>query len=85
MILSERRFGVEGSGIKYNAYALWGNWTGVQNWVCGYQPLHSTVVYDCIPEVSRGLIKATFDSNPNSLLAAWWWPLMSTYLLFQPS
>jgi len=44
------KFGVEGSGIKYNAYALWGNWTGVQNWVCGYQPLHSTVVYDCIPE-----------------------------------
>ena len=45
------RFGVEGSGVKYNAHSLWKNWTGVDNWVCSYVPIQSTLIYDCIPEV----------------------------------
>ena len=47
------RFGIQGSGIKYNAYALWANWTDVTNWVCSYIPITSVLIYDCIPEVSR--------------------------------
>jgi len=44
------KFGIQGSGIKYNAYALWANWTDVTNWVCSYIPITSVLIYDCIPE-----------------------------------
>jgi len=45
------RFGIQGSGIKYNAHAYWQNWTGpINNWVCGYYPMLATVIFDCIPE-----------------------------------
>jgi len=45
------RFGIQGSGVKYNAHAYWKNWTGpVDNWVCGYYPILATVIFDCIPE-----------------------------------
>ena len=47
------RFGIQGSGIKYNAHAYWKNWTGpISNWVCGYTPMLGMIVLDCIPEVS---------------------------------
>ena len=42
---------MEGSGVKYNAHSLWKNWTGVDDWVCSYVPIQSTLIYDCIPEV----------------------------------
>ena len=45
------RFGIQGSGVKYNAHALWRNWTDVTNWVCSYYPINSALIYDCIPEV----------------------------------
>ena len=48
------RFGIQGSGVKYNAHALWRNWTDVTNWVCSYYPINSALIYDCIPEVRRG-------------------------------
>jgi len=44
------KFGIQGSGIKYNSYALWKNWTNVDNWVCSYFPISSVLIYDCIPE-----------------------------------
>ena len=44
------RFGIQGSGIKYEAKHQWKNWTDVTNWVCSYQPILSTVIFDCIPE-----------------------------------
>ena len=47
------RFGIQGSGVKYNAHALWRNWTDVTNWVCSYYPINSALIYDCIPEVRR--------------------------------
>ena len=49
------RFGIQGSGIRYNAHAYWKNWTGpISNWVCGYSPMLGMIVLDCIPEVSTG-------------------------------
>ena len=54
------RFGIQGSGIKYNAHAYWKNWTGpISNWVCGYTPMLGMIVLDCIPEVSAGGISLT--------------------------
>ena len=50
------RFGIQGSGVKYNAHALWKNWTNVNNWVCSYYPINSVLIYDCIPEVILPLI-----------------------------
>ena len=47
------RFGIQGSGVKYNAHSLWKNWTDVTNWVCSYIPITSVLIYDCIPEVSN--------------------------------
>lgn len=45
------KFGIQGSGIKYNAHSLWRNWTGeVTNWVCSYFPIKSALIYDCLPE-----------------------------------
>jgi len=44
------KFGIQGSGLKYNAHALWKNWTNVNNWVCSYTPVNSVLIYDCIPE-----------------------------------
>lgn len=45
------KFGIEGSGIKYNAHAYWKNWTRpIANWVCGYHPISATIIFDCIPE-----------------------------------
>ena len=49
------RFGIQGSGLKYNAHALWKNWTNVNNWVCSYTPINSVLIYDCIPEVGSVL------------------------------
>ena len=49
------RFGIRGSGIKFEAKHYWANWTDppseVENWVCAYQPIIHTVIFDCIPEV----------------------------------
>ena len=51
-IFYDPRFGIQGSGVKYNAHALWRNWTGdVTNWVCSYFPIKSVLIYDCLPEV----------------------------------
>ena len=33
-IRREVRFGIKGSGIKYEAKHQWKNWTDVSNWVC---------------------------------------------------
>jgi len=45
------KFGIEGSGLKYNSHAYWKNWTApIANWVCGYYPILGLVIFDCIPE-----------------------------------
>ena len=44
------RFGIQGSGIKYEAKHQWKNWTDVTNWVCSYTPILNTVIFDCLPE-----------------------------------
>jgi len=45
------RFGIQGSGIKFEAKHYWANWTRpVNNWVCGYYPILNTVIFDCLPE-----------------------------------
>ena len=44
------RFGIIGSGIKYEAKHQWKRWGEVDNWVCAYQPILNTVIYDCLPE-----------------------------------
>lgn len=45
------RFGIQGSGLKFEAKHYWANWTQpVTNWVCGYYPIINTVIFDCIPE-----------------------------------
>jgi len=45
------RFGIVGSGIRYNAKQHWANWTRpVENWVCGYTPILGLVIYDCLPD-----------------------------------
>ena len=44
------RFGIQGSGIKFEAKHQWKRWGNVDNWVCAYQPILNTVIYDCIPE-----------------------------------
>jgi len=44
------KFGIQGSGIKYNAHVYWKNWTAVTNWVCSYFPISSNIIYDCLPE-----------------------------------
>ena len=47
------RFGIQGSGLKFEAVHYWANWTApVTNWVCGYYPIINTVIFDCIPEVN---------------------------------
>ena len=52
------RFGIQGSGLKFEAKHYWRNWTApVNNWVCGYYPITSTVIFDCIPEVKKILEK----------------------------
>merc|ERR1712215_387162 len=35
------KFGIQGSGLKYNAWSYWSNWT---------HPVSTMVIYDCIPE-----------------------------------
>ena len=59
------RFGIQGSGLKYNAYALWANWTDVTNWVCSYIPVTSVLIYDCIPEVGGGVSIIAFNTKLN--------------------
>ena len=49
-IRREVRFGIQGSGIKYEAKHQWKNWTDVSNWVCSYHPILNTVIFDCLPE-----------------------------------
>ena len=44
------RFGIQGSGIKFEAKHQWKRWGEVDNWVCAYQPILNTVIYDCLPE-----------------------------------
>ena len=44
------RFGIQGSGIKFEAKHQWKSWGPVDNWVCAYQPILNTVIYDCLPE-----------------------------------
>ena len=44
------RFGIQGSGIKFEAKHQWERWGEVGNWVCAYQPISNTVIYDCLPE-----------------------------------
>ena len=44
------RFGIQGSGIKFEAKHQWKRWGEVNNWVCSYQPILNTVIYDCLPE-----------------------------------
>ena len=44
------RFGIQGSGIKFEAKHQWKRWGEVGNWVCAYQPISNTVIYDCLPE-----------------------------------
>merc|ERR1740124_1013887 len=45
------RFGIQGSGLKFESKHYWANWTApVTNWVCGYYPIINTVIFDCIPE-----------------------------------
>ena len=44
------RFGIQGSGIKFEAKHQWKRWGDVGNWVCAYQPISNTVIYDCLPE-----------------------------------
>ena len=74
------RFGVQGSGIKYNAHSYWKNWTApVSNWVCGYYPILATVIFDCIPEVY--VFNQTIKNNNQYIFqnqAPTWWktPLM---------
>ena len=47
------RFGIQGSGLKFEAAFYWTNWTKpVNNWVCGYYPIRHLVIYDCLPEVN---------------------------------
>ena len=52
LMMMMSRFGIQGSGIKYEAHHYWANWSQpVTNWVCGYSPILNTVIYDCLPEV----------------------------------
>ena len=51
--------------MKYNAYALWANWTDVTNWVCSYIPVTSVLIYDCIPEVGGGVSIIAFNTKLN--------------------
>ena len=48
------RFGIQGSGLRFEAAYYWKNWSSpVNNWVCSYYPILSTVIYDCLPEVGK--------------------------------
>lgn len=49
------RFGIKGSGIKFESKPLWEKYENVDNWVCGYNPILGVVVYDCIPTTEAPL------------------------------
>ena len=63
LVIKYFRFGIQGSGVKYNAHSLWKNWTDVTNWVCSYIPITSVLIYDCIPEVVIVMSEKRDDSS----------------------